>query len=288
MTARLAVIGLGILLLGSGCRFHGLTEKLVSKDEGVRSESVRQLSVLGFRSRKALVPALVTKLSDLDPEVRVRAAEALGDIVARTNTPGVNWPTAITEALPALVERVLDQGERAEVRKQALLTLTNLGPAFLAPVHEPLTDDEERIRQPIYSRIKGGDGAIPLVVENISQCKREVDFDRKYILGNFLVAIGTSAVPSLVKFLENSESTEGGEIFPADQLVSMGSDAFPQLADAASAGHPRAVRIAAVECLGRLKDSIPQIDALLKRLARDPDPAVRQAVQAELAAEDFD
>jgi HEAT repeat protein len=242
----------------------------------------------------ALLPAVVDRLAlslrmDADAAVRRRAAASLG---------------ALGKEARAALADLVEASRAGALRITALRAVGRIAeePGRVLPLlASGLGDPREGVRRAAADAIAAfgpaAGPAVPALVEALERgapapgCEEEASMeeeeeeveDLSYTRVHVLRAIAKAgpaaapALPALVALWRSAPRPElGAEVLRA--LVAVGPSwvAVAEM-QAGVKGAPRNVRVAACGLLGALRSSDASADAVLRALAEDPDPCVREA-----------
>jgi HEAT repeat protein len=261
-----------------------LTALLGDPDADLRIVAADALGQVGPRGAPA-TPALIRLLADSKPEVREAAADALRKI-------DEDWlrSTAVAAALPAVVKRLADADDNG--RKAAADLLGQIGPAAApavpllivcqadgsAPVRAAAANTLEKIDK-LWIESAAARKAVPELVKLLARGSAP----SRAAAADVLAKMGrdaASAVPDLVRLLADSDAWVRQSALRA--LGKVGPRAVPELAKVV-AGGDESSRKAAAELLGQIGPGASAgLGELVQRLA-DDSPAVREASAEALA-----
>jgi HEAT repeat protein len=266
----------------------------------------------------AQAPALARALRDGDPEVRLRAHQALAEVAGarrgwlRAGGAGADDPflDGLRLALPALADSAADPDLR--VRRAALDVLELMGPAAApaAPALARALQDHDRFVRwaAVRALAAVGPAAVRQAAAGMARLLEDEDLDVRLAAANALkqleaggpalprpvtpagvaaatpAAAARAALPGLIRSVRSGDREL--RLAAIGTLRGLGADArpaVPALAQALAA--PDApVRLAAAEALGGLGPAGRDATDALRAALKDPSPEVRQAAGEALLA----
>jgi HEAT repeat protein len=250
-----------------------------SKNAGDRLTAIHELEGLHSAEVSIAIPALVRALDDLDIEVRIAAAEALGSSGhGRENSRSAD--PSIAAAAIALTRRVRDRNPRflvAVVQNLGLIgaSLVKSGTGGLAAttaakaLMECLNDPEPQVRSAAATALGKIDSRKLAAMTTPS-------FDRQALmdaLANMLGDGDEGARLAAINAMPAHPKLNGG---PAPALINGLKDESPRIRAAAISG---AVQIRQTPMAGVVQGRQgldPWVPQLLRLAERDPEPSVRE------------
>jgi HEAT repeat protein len=187
------------------------------------------------------IPALIRALEDEDPDMRVAAANALGEI----------GPEAM-EAVPALVWAALEDEDR-DVRSVAVWALGGIEPEVAISVLSRVLEDgdPDQVRTSAILGLRQSKGeAVPALIRALEDKDPDMRIAAVEVLG-WIGPEVAEAVPVLIRVLEDDADPRVRES-AAYELGYMGSEAVPALTRALEDEDP-GVRSAAAEALEQIE-----------------------------------
>lgn len=248
---------------------------LTDTNPKVRAKAANAL--MPFKARAAsAVPRLIAAIDDNDPHVRDRATWALGRIGA-----------AAESAVPRLIEIIRDKSENKDLRWSAAIGLEKIGRAAekAVPVLLAMLQEESAIVRNGAAHALGGlgrhhDQVVPALLRSL----RDTDLN---VQGNAAVALGKIGkephlcVPAIVELLTKYKGFQGRGDPRYDAIWALGDFAqdakvaVPALIDIAKDDKDASLRSRAIGLLGQIGP--PAIAAL---------PFLRSLLEDALLSED--
>jgi HEAT repeat protein len=222
-------------------------------------------------------PALASLLQDDEPDTRVIAARALGEM-ANAQTRLVRQTESIPALEPAPAHPAPASGAETSLRNALKASLPSLKKA--------LSDPDVRVRLAAVTALEMLDrdaaGAVDALVKALKDRDIFLRWAAARTLGNIDPAVGKVAVPSLAKLLFDPDLDP--RLAAASTLEHYGNlagDAVPELSRAIGVGDAE-IRIAVIRALEAIgPESKSAVSALAKAL-ENPDDRVRQAAAEAL------
>jgi HEAT repeat protein len=234
-------------------------------DPHLRAGAILGLGALGHEQDIELIKAA---LGDDEPEVQLAAVEALGYLGLRGSEP------AVESIVAAMVEM------EAEAQRVAAEILAELGPEGHAVLREGAQDQDLMVRRAaIYGLAASGQ---PWAAEILQELQKDDQWLVRNAAVEALASIEADEETTLPQLTLPQAETEPWLINWAAERgegTGVGEAAMATLMRALNEGE-FAVRVAAVETLGRLAD--PRTVGVLRQLLRDPEPIIREAALSAL------
>jgi HEAT repeat protein len=250
----------------------------------VRQFAAKALARIG-NAKGRVVPALVERLEDESPQIRIAAIEALGNL-----GPAANAATG------ALVDVIEDQDEELLVREYAITAAARVAPTspeVAATLTEAVADSNARIFEAAVAalgelRLRGAqpaDDDVPPLIEHL----QDADPGRRLAAARSLAELGPyarDAVAALTETLSAEESSLELRTAAATALGMIGPAAEPALLALISSlrSADAGLRDAALVAMRRIGPQTKTIPALLEAL-KDSDLGVRGS--AALSIQNF-
>lgn len=242
-------------------------ERLALDRSQPRVQRLAAIGGLAQAAHPAVVASLVSLLGDPDPEIRARAARALG------------WP-GNAAAVAGLAARAGDPAEVPSVRAAAIAALGRIGdPAVASSVEAWAGDGEPQVRREaslvlIETPVGAGADRVAAAIRLLRDLAQ--DGQVRALAALALGASGDArALDPLVEALEDRRPPAGYADLPAGTVAEGMAGTFAQRLRSL-----HNVRAHAAVALGRLGDR-RAVPPLLKALA-DPDPVLRTQAAAAL------
>jgi HEAT repeat protein/outer membrane protein assembly factor BamB len=245
LTRRLAIKSLDAVGDASQAAVTALTGAAIDTNQNVRYAALSTLAKIGPAAASA-APRLIELLRHNDPETRRRAASALGalggtsDAIVAALTDALvdsdrrvrdfamtaleQHEKIVSDAVPALLARLESATEGEQIRRQALLTLAEIGPAAASAV--PKLIELVVVDDPVIRRLATGalfavrdasPAAVAVLIGAAADPDREVRQLALTALGH-LRAAASDAVPVLLALLDDADADPADRQFAATAL----------------------------------------------------------------------
>ena len=285
-----------------------------SKDLEIRREAVIAIASMGSHA-VSTVPELVKMIEDKQFPNRPAAAYALGRIGAKDAVAALKsvlgssddpvlrlasvWALLQIEpgnkdyeatALP-LLTKALD-GDRADIRREAALTLGRMGPrakTAVAGLRSRLADKDPAVRRESLIALAeigpDSESAVNEILQVLGEGEKSIRPVAGYALGKIGPASKT-AVPRLQQMLQSHDSHE--KTVAAWALVHIAPDsetikvAIPLLANALHGAADPKIRLEMAQTLGKIGAGSPVAKEALQRALKDSDESVKKAADMAL------
>jgi len=256
--------------LGPQAAVPALAQALTSRNKIIRLHAAEILRDLG-RDAAPATPALLTLLRDRDPNIRVVAAHALGNVGGEA-------------ALDGLIAALSDKSPLARAAVAFALGAMGPGAAASAPqVRQRLADPDTNVRvasaRALWQITGDAAAAVPVLIATLN---RPNAWDSALALGAMREA-ASNAVPALINLIQREKVPRPLREMPVSALAlgQIGTPAVPALIEITMHRDAR-VRTSAAIALGfvgaKAESAIPHLVPLL----RDTDADVRRAATLAL------